>query len=284
LLRDDLVLVDRQARGVALAGRLALVERVGSVVKLLDATPSPHDHTVDAAACKDLSAETYYRSEKDFHVLLRSTRLTQFVVLDVELIMNGSSEQKKDGGNDTPLYQGPQSGVSKYALADVIVARMSDFGVNDTVIQTVTHLGHLLQAGDAVLGYDLETAVGGDWELEGRLPSSYDMPQVVLVKKIKNGVEDVTETSTAGAATADETNAGGKRISKKKLRKQRKEGKKMRQLEASAVRMGFFDDPEDVDTNNQEEAEASGFDEHLEHDPALADELQKLGEQFATLE
>ncbi len=38
-------------------------------------------------------------------------------------------------------------------LANVEVAKMSDFGRNDTTYQARTHLGHLLGPGDVAMGY-----------------------------------------------------------------------------------------------------------------------------------
>lgn len=293
LLRYDLVLVTKAARGTPLAGRLAVVDRVSSLLRLLDASPKRDVANKDLIT--ELSAETYYRSEKEFTVMLRSPRLTPFVVLDVELIGNehqqdNPAQEEEDPNNNLPLlYQGPVSGLSKYALADVVVARASDFGVNDQVISVVTHLGHLLQAGDTVLGYDLETAVGGDWELSASLPSSYVIPEVVLVKKVKDSDKKATATGTdmANHTEEDDTAAAtGKRISKKKQRRQKKEGKKMRELEESAVRMGFFaeDDEDDNQQNGTELATSDDFDHHLQEDPALARELAHLEETFAALE
>lgn len=289
-LRDDLVLVFKSAKGTPLAGRLALVERVSSLLRLLDASPkrSLADSSTDDALITELSAETYYRSEKEFRVLLRSPRLTKFVVLDVELLGNQhyDDNQNRDDHNNNnddnpPLYQGPASGVAKYALADVVVARASDFGVNDRVTSVVTHLGHLLQAGDTVLGYDLETAVGGDWELDDHLPASYNIPEVVLVKKIKDTAAATAAAETTQSLQEDDTAAAtGKRVSKKKQRRRKKEGKKMRELEESAVRMGFFANDEDADGD----AVGAGFDDHLQQDPALAQELAHLEETFAALE
>lgn len=40
-------------------------------------------------------------------------------------------------------------------LADVEVARVSDFGSNDTTFLTRTHLGGFLNPGDSCMGYDL---------------------------------------------------------------------------------------------------------------------------------
>jgi nonsense-mediated mRNA decay protein 3 len=340
LLRHDLLLIGKAAKGTALAGRLALVEKVGgSVVKLLDvvvpassatSSLSFSDHTNNnnnnsrnpSTWTKDLSAETYYRSEKEFHIVLRTPRLTPFVVLDVELLHpshhSSSPEDEFSGGDGMKNRRNGGSGSSNnnnkhYAWAEVVVARTSDFGVNDTVLHLVTHLGHVLQAGDTVLGYDLETAVmsgGDDSELQDHVPLSYTIPPVVLVKKIKASTNEDVEDSSAltggggGTTTHDPTKtAGGKRISKKKLRKQKKEGKKMRELEASAVRMGFLDDEDAFDDgagDNEENGRSmednkngaarstattdAGFDQHLGQDPVLAEELRKLEEQFAALD
>ena len=162
LLRDDLVLVFKSAKGMPLAGRLAIVDRVTSLLRLLDASPKRSEN--NAHLVTELSAETYYRSEKEsFRVLLRSPRLTRFVVLDVESVNDGGHHHQDDDDGDNPLqYQGPASSVTKYALADVVVARASDFWVNDHATSVVTHLGTLVERGDTVLGYDLETAVSGD--------------------------------------------------------------------------------------------------------------------------
>lgn len=50
-----------------------------------------------------------------------------------------------DTGEASMMYQGPHSGIEKYALADMQVAREADFGVNDDILTCVTHLGHLIQ-------------------------------------------------------------------------------------------------------------------------------------------
>jgi nonsense-mediated mRNA decay protein 3 len=57
---------------------------------------------------------------------------------------------------------------------------LSDFGVNDTTYRVRTHLGHILKAGDNVLGYDLVTAVSDQEELRKVLDNSPDM---ILIRK-----------------------------------------------------------------------------------------------------
>ena len=61
------------------------------------------------------------------------------------------------------------------------VAKASDFGVNDRLLTARTHLGHILHAGDTVLGYDLLTAQLADPELDRYLEKGNTLPDVVLV-------------------------------------------------------------------------------------------------------
>ena len=58
---------------------------------------------------------------------------------------------------------------------------MADLGSNDTTYHVRTHLGHLLNAGDTALGYDLTRANFVDDELENFLQKGHTLPDVVLV-------------------------------------------------------------------------------------------------------
>merc|ERR1712176_141382 len=178
----------------------------------IDASPkrSASNH-IDAM---EITAEAYHKNgggggnagandKGCYSILHTSERLVPFVVLDVELC--GESENYAYG-EDKPLYEGPSSGVEKYALADVQLARESDLGANDEVLSCVTHLGHLIQPGDVVLGYELvatassmnttvhkanSTKKGSSFMgaasvvgLEEVLNSNVVLQDVVLVKKI----------------------------------------------------------------------------------------------------
>ncbi|KAM3701821.1 hypothetical protein ACJW31_05G204300 [Castanea mollissima] len=94
-----------------------------------------------------LDADRYWRLL--FKSLLTSRQLVEYIMLDVEII---SSEVNVGG--------------SKYVLADAQVARVSDFGRNDTIFNIRTHLGHLLNPEDYALGYDLYGANSNDIEIE----------------------------------------------------------------------------------------------------------------------
>lgn len=76
--------------------------------------------------------------------------------------------------------------IRKARVAEVELARDCDLGRNDDRVHAVSHLGHLLRAGDTVLGYDVSSANLPDGEasdLQGKLPD------VVLVRKVypRNG-------------------------------------------------------------------------------------------------
>ncbi len=311
LCRDDLVLVQKESRSL-LGGRLALVTKVASVVHFIDASPkrSPTNH-IDTM---EITAEAYHKSGGNandkgcYSILQTSERLVPFVVLDVELC-------GEEGYEDHPIYEGPNSGVEKYALADVQLARESDLGANDEVLSCVTHLGHLIQPGDVVLGYDLvatassmnttvhkanSTKKGSSFMgaasvvgLEEVLNSNVVLQDVVLVKKIsakeQKQREMAEELATRQADHESEETKSIKKMSKKKLRRQKKRDKRQKDLEESAARMGFLDDLDEVRAAREEAERANmldDIDEHefaktLENDPELAAELRAVEKELA---
>lgn len=73
--------------------------------------------------------------------------------------------------------------VAACSLAEVEIARTSDLGMNDTRFRVLTHLGHILRAGDLVLGYDLVTS-SLNCDAADELERRGAMPDVVLVRKV----------------------------------------------------------------------------------------------------
>jgi hypothetical protein len=117
----------------------------------------------------------------------------------------------------------------------------------------VRHLGNLLSSGDVVLGYDLVASVipGADeWSLKNSFNSSFVLPDVVLVKKVKNNDAEEAERKEAKA----EKPKAGSSMSKRRERRKKKEEKKMRDLAAAASRMGFG---EETETSEDPELEQS---------------------------
>ena len=294
LCRDDLVVIGKQAKGAGnLSGKLCLVLRVSSVVRLMNVSPS---REVDVASqCTDLHSDTYWRGESSYRLFLTSRRLVRFVVLDVELC----NEKERYNTSDKSQYEGPQSGISKYALADVEVARETDFGINDETFMCVSHLGHLLSPGDVVLGYDLVSTVlssEAEWSLENDVTSNFVVPDIVLVKKIKGG-QDESQLNGVGDDSAETKHKKGKAKSsgsKKRDRRLKKEEQKQKKLEEAAARMGlntdedvyfdeddFFDGGESNAFSAAVQKENEKFEKEIEMDEELASDLAAVELELA---
>ncbi|XP_059431568.1 uncharacterized protein LOC132165079 [Corylus avellana] len=154
ICREDLIcLPPKIAASLGNLGPLVICTKVTSSIALLD--------PFTLRLCF-LDADQYWRAS--FKSLLTSRQLVEYIVLDVEIV---SSEVNVGG--------------SKYVLADAQVARVSDFGKNDTIFSIRTHLGHLLSPGDYALGYDLYGANGNDSELEKH--KGLILPDAILIKK-----------------------------------------------------------------------------------------------------
>ncbi|KAJ1857700.1 ribosome-binding protein [Coemansia sp. RSA 1822] len=151
ICKDDLVVMPRKtANSLGHISPLVLCARVGSAVHVID---------FKTLQVTEITGLTYWRHE-DITPICSMRDLKKFYVVDVELV-------------------GPRFG--KYALADVTVQRLSDVGKNDNVIIVRSHLGNILNFGDLVQGYDLQTANINSDTFDKLNPD--DVPSVVLVKK-----------------------------------------------------------------------------------------------------
>jgi len=113
-----------------------------------------------------VSAVQYWRHP--FKPVLTQENCIKYVVLDIEKGESGNLQNRQNYDND------------RMCFAEVTIARDSDLGVNDTQFQTTTHLGHILNVGDTVLGYDLQFANVSDEDLK---TFKGELPEVILVKK-----------------------------------------------------------------------------------------------------
>nr|KYP57101.1 60S ribosomal export protein NMD3 [Cajanus cajan] len=80
--------------------------------------------------------------------------------------------------------------------SDAQVARVSDFGKNDTIFNVKTHLGHLLNPGDYALGYDLYGANSNDMELDkyrGLVDDKARVDQDKMVSEYEQFLKDLEE-------------------------------------------------------------------------------------------
>ncbi|XP_054782491.1 uncharacterized protein LOC129289763 [Prosopis cineraria] len=154
ICREDLIcLPPRIAISLGNLGPLVICTKVTNNIALLDPFKLRHCF---------LDADQYWRTP--FKSLLASRQLVEYIVLDMEAV---SSEVIV--------------GSTKYVLADAQVARVSDFGKNDTIFSIRTHLGHLLNPGDYALGYDLYAANNNDIELDKY--RGLVLPEAILVKR-----------------------------------------------------------------------------------------------------
>lgn len=153
ICREDLIcLPPKVAVSLGNIGPLVICTKVTNSIALLDPFTLRHCF---------LDADQYWRAS--FKSLLTSRQLVEYIVLDVEAV----SSQDIGG--------------TRYVLADAQVARVSDFGKNDTIFSIRTHLGHLLNPGDHALGYDLYAANNNDIELDKY--RGLVLPEAILVKK-----------------------------------------------------------------------------------------------------
>ncbi|AEO67188.1 89723a60-ec0c-4f8e-a631-1ece2d6d8dc2 [Thermothielavioides terrestris] len=155
ICRDDLVALPlKLAKSIGNISPLVLCYKIGTSVNLLD------PNTLQTA---ELSSDVYWRAP--FQPLAGATEMVEFIVMDIE-----PTGQRR----------------GKWVLGEATVARASDLGVNDNTYFARTHLGHLLRAGDSVMGYMLTgTNFNSDAldAIENSRAYGSTIPDVVLVKK-----------------------------------------------------------------------------------------------------
>jgi len=150
ICRDDVVcLPPKLAMSAGNISPLLVCYKVTGTIYLVDPV------TLQTASISTQGFWTY-----PFRSICNAKQLLEYTVLDV-------------------VPSGPSNG--KFMLADVLCARSSDFGTNDTTFTARTHLGNILRPGDTCLGYDLGTANFNDSDISsfrGR-----QLPDVFLIRK-----------------------------------------------------------------------------------------------------
>lgn len=150
--REDLICLPPKVRSnFGNIGPLVICIKVTNSIALLD--------PLTLRTCF-LDADQYWRYS--FKSLLSSRKLTEYIVLNITPV-----DSNFPGTN--------------FTLAHAEVARVSDFGNNDTIFQITTHLGHILNPGDYALGYDLYGSNSNDIELDKY--KGLEIPYAILIKK-----------------------------------------------------------------------------------------------------
>ncbi|KAI9905597.1 hypothetical protein PsorP6_013497 [Peronosclerospora sorghi] len=165
ICKDDLlVLPAKVAQSCRNIAHVTLCARTTSMVHLVDPL---------SGQTAELATDRYWKFP--FLPLATSVDMIEFIVLDVEPLDVHELRHVR-----SPLDSVNES-KSKMVLADVEVARTSDFGVSDTTFHVRTHLGGVLSAGDTVKGYDLASTVFGTRQT---YTLKQELPDVVLVRKV----------------------------------------------------------------------------------------------------
>jgi len=160
--KDNIVCLPlRLAKSLGSIGQIVHVQKVTHLLHLIDP---------NTAQVAEINASTYFKSP--FQTLVKPKQLTEYTVINIEPI--GDGERHRFSG---------QGAISKrHVLADCWVVKSSELGVNDDTIHCRTHLGHLLQPGDAVLGFDMKNTNVNDENLDKMAADK--IPDVVLLKKV----------------------------------------------------------------------------------------------------
>ncbi|RLN65454.1 hypothetical protein BBJ29_001153 [Phytophthora kernoviae] len=165
ICKDDLLILPKKvAQSCSNIAPITLCARTTALLHLLDPASGQK---------AELTCERYWKLP--FLPLATSSEMVEFVVLDVEPV------DERDLRRIVPESTSGRGRQSKFVVADVEVARESDFGVNDTTFHVRTHLGGILSAGDTVKGYDLSSAIFGSSQT---YYLKEDMPDLVLVRKV----------------------------------------------------------------------------------------------------
>lgn len=151
ICREDLVVLPAKvANSLGFQSPLVLIMKISSLIHMLDPF---------SLLTAEMNSTAFWKSP--FRAISSASQLVEYCVVDV-----------------TPL--GKTRG--KFELVEVEVARSSDFGSNDTIFRTVSHLGRYLQPGDLVLGYDVQAS---NFNNDDLIPlKGKSLPDVVLVKKV----------------------------------------------------------------------------------------------------
>ncbi|CAI5711330.1 unnamed protein product [Hyaloperonospora brassicae] len=165
ICKDDLLVLPRKvAQACGNIADLTLCARATSMVHLVDPVSGQK---------AELSTDKYWKLP--FLPLASSSDMVEFIVLDVDPVDPRDLRHVGVASNSSKGH------ASRFVVADVEVARTSDFGVNDTTFQVRTHLGNVLTAGDTVKGYDLSSAIFGTCQT---LSLKGELPDLVLVRKV----------------------------------------------------------------------------------------------------
>ncbi|KAF8366251.1 hypothetical protein PRIPAC_84080 [Pristionchus pacificus] len=161
ICRDNVVCLPKQlAQSFGNMSQIAVCLRVSNVITLID------PRTLQMS---DVQGITFWR--EPFETLCNPKMLTSFYVMDVEKVED--------------LHRGVGHGFvsKKHELADVWLVRSDQVGNNNIdPVCSRSHLGHLLQPGDTVLGFDIRSANTNNSVFDAM--KEENIPDIVIVRKV----------------------------------------------------------------------------------------------------
>ncbi|XP_051521138.1 60S ribosomal export protein NMD3 isoform X1 [Myxocyprinus asiaticus] len=164
--KDNVVcLSPRLAQSLGNMGQLCVCIRVTSAIHLID------PNTLQIA---EVDCNTYWRHP--FNSLCSPRKLEEFIIMDIDIIRGQR------------LGAGAGLTSNKHTLAEVWVQKTSEMNSSHQY-HCKTFLGHLLNIGDLVLGFDFANANINDEFLNKMNP--HHVPDVVLIKKSYDRVKRV---------------------------------------------------------------------------------------------
>uniref|UniRef100_A0A803V6W9 60S ribosomal export protein NMD3 n=1 Tax=Ficedula albicollis TaxID=59894 RepID=A0A803V6W9_FICAL len=157
-LQDNVVcLSPKLAQSLGNMSQICVCIRVTSTIHLID------PRTLQIA---EIDGSTYWRHP--FNSLFHPKQLEEFIIMDINRVY----EKKKGAG------AGARS--NKHTLAEAWVRKTSELDTDHQYF-CCTHLGHILNPGDLVLGFDLANCNLND-EFANKMNPQH-IPDVVLIKK-----------------------------------------------------------------------------------------------------
>ncbi|NXS47826.1 NMD3 protein, partial [Balaeniceps rex] len=158
ICKDNVVcLSPKLAQSLGNMSQICVCIRVTSTIHLIDPC------TLQIA---EIDGNTYWRHP--FNSLFHPKQLEEFIIMDI----NRVQEKKKGAG------AGARS--NKHTLAEAWVQKTSELNTDHQYF-CCTHLGHILNPGDLVLGFDLANCNLND-EFANKM-NPHNIPDVVLIKK-----------------------------------------------------------------------------------------------------
>ncbi|CAH1772405.1 unnamed protein product [Owenia fusiformis] len=157
ICKDNIVcLSTKMAQSLGNISQICICHRVTQTLHIID------PNTLQVA---EISGTTFWRDP--FKTLCAPKDFTEYIIMQLEFI-------------EPSKHRHPLS--TKHVLAEVWVVKASEIGSDEGQYFCKTHLGHLLNVGDSVLGYDLRFSNVNDANLEKMSPDR--IPDVVIVKKV----------------------------------------------------------------------------------------------------